>query len=141
MIGGGLELLVSAFRDPGLGTMVSCGAGGNLTEVIDDVVLERAPVDEALAREMLERLRVVRHGRRPARGLDPGAAIKFVTRLSRLAVAVPWRRFVLEVNPSGYARTRRWRSMVFSWWRSREPTRESVARAGRGAAARVRARV
>lgn len=99
MIGGGLEVLVSAFRDPVFGVMISCGAGGNLTEVIDDVVLERAPVDEALASDMLERLRIVRHARRQAPPLDLGAAVEFVARFSRLAAAVPWRRFVLEVNP------------------------------------------
>src|SRR6185436_16447516 len=38
MIKGGAELLVTAFRDPMFGTMVSCGAGGAMTELIDDVV-------------------------------------------------------------------------------------------------------
>jgi acetyltransferase len=99
MAGGGLELLVSAFRDPVFGVMVSCGAGGNLTEVLDDVVLERAPVDEALAQHMLERLRLVRHAPRLTPGWDPGPAAAFVARLSRLAATAPWRRFVLEVNP------------------------------------------
>ena len=64
MVAGSLELLVSAFRDPVFGAMVSCGAGGNLTELIDDVVLERAPVSEPLARDMLGRLRLVRHASR-----------------------------------------------------------------------------
>jgi acetyltransferase len=99
MVAGGLEVLVSAFRDDVFGVMVSCGAGGNLTEVIDDVVLERAPLDEAAARDMLERLRVVRRGGRLAPGADLGAAAAFVARFSRLAVTAPWRRFVLEVNP------------------------------------------
>ncbi len=99
MVAGGLELLVSAFRDPLFGVMVSCGAGGNLTEVIDDVVLERAPVGEAAALRMVERLRVVRHARRLNPELDGGAAARFVARFSRLAATAPWRRFVLEVNP------------------------------------------
>lgn len=34
-----------------------------------------------------------------ARDGRAGAAVGFVTRFSRLAVAVPWRRFVLEANP------------------------------------------
>ncbi len=99
MASGGLELLVSAFRDPVFGVMVSCGAGGNLTELIDDVVLERAPVDEALALHMLERLRIVRHAPRLAPGVDPRVAAGFVTAFSRLAATAPWRQFVLEVNP------------------------------------------
>jgi hypothetical protein len=99
MVAGGLELLVSAFRDPVFGVMVSCGAGGNLAEVIDDVVLERAPVGEAAAHRMLERLRIVRHARRLDPELDGNAAARFVARFSHLAATAPWRRFVLEVNP------------------------------------------
>jgi acyl-CoA synthetase (NDP forming) len=99
MVGAGLELLVSAFRDPLFGVMVSCGAGGNLAELIDDVVLERAPVDEAAARQLLGRLRIARHAPRLAPGVDPGLAAAFVAGFSRLAATAPWRRFVLEVNP------------------------------------------
>jgi acetyltransferase len=99
MVAGGLELLVSAFRDPVFGVMVACGAGGNLTEVIDDVVLERAPVGEGLARHMLARLQIVHHAGRLAPDADVARAAPFVARFSRLAASAPWRRFVLEVNP------------------------------------------
>ncbi len=104
MVGGGLELLVSAFRDPLFGVMVSCGAGGNLTEVIDDVTLERAPVDEALALHMLKRLRIMRHAPRLEREGDPRAVAEFVEHFSGLAATAPWRRFVLEVNPIKWSR-------------------------------------
>jgi acetyltransferase len=89
---GGTELLVSAFRDPTFGTMVSCGSGGVLTELIDDVVTERAPVSEALAAYMLERLRI----RGP---LSTDHASAFIARFSELAATAPWKRFILEVNP------------------------------------------
>jgi acetate---CoA ligase (ADP-forming) len=95
MAKGGLELLVSAFRDPQFGVMVSCGAGGTFTEVLDDVVLARAPVDEAQARRMLEELRIVRH----VATLAPEAPAAFVAAFSQLAASAPWQRFVLEVNP------------------------------------------
>ncbi len=36
----GTELLVTAFRDPVFGVMVSCGSGGVLTELVDDVVTD-----------------------------------------------------------------------------------------------------
>jgi len=87
---GNAELLVSAFRDPHFGTMVSCGRGGVLTELIDDVVTERAPVSEALAVHMLGRLRIKQ---------DAGPAAAFVARLSQLAAGAPWERFTLEINP------------------------------------------
>jgi acyl-CoA synthetase (NDP forming) len=99
MVAGALELLVSAFRDPVFGVVISCGAGGNLTEVIDDVVLERAPVSEPLARDMLARLRIVRHAGRTTPAVDLAAAARFVGEFSRLAATAPWPRFVLEVNP------------------------------------------
>jgi hypothetical protein len=79
--------------------VVSCGAGGNLTEVIDDVVLERAPVSRALAEDMLARLRVVRHARRGHAAPALGAAADFVAGFSRVAATAPWPRFVFEVNP------------------------------------------
>lgn len=96
---GGAELLVSAFRDPTFGVVVSCGAGGVMTEALDDVTLELAPVDRSRALEMLGRLRGVRGVRRVDADADPGAVADFVATFSQLAAAAPWRRFVLEVNP------------------------------------------
>jgi len=99
LVRGGVELLVSAFRDPLYGTMVTCGAGGTLTELLDDVVVERAPVDVPLALDLLDRLRIGRRARQLDQRLNPEAAAEFVARFSRLAATAPWRRFVLEVNP------------------------------------------
>lgn len=96
MMTGGIELLVSAFRDPTFGVMLSLGAGGTMTELIDDVTLVAAPVDAAAARRALHRLRLVRK-RGEGVELDPLAA--FVARFAAVALAAPWRRFVLEVNP------------------------------------------
>jgi acyl-CoA synthetase (NDP forming) len=98
MISDGLEVLVSAFRDPVFGPMISCGAGGNLAELIDDVTLQRAPVSEAQALAMIGRLRLV-HSTRKAQAPDPRLLAAFIARLSRLAAGAPWRRFVLEINP------------------------------------------
>jgi acyl-CoA synthetase (NDP forming) len=95
----GTELLVTAFRDPVFGVIVSCGSGGVLTELIDDVVTERAPVGIELAAHMLERLRT-RHHATDAEGLlatDPAA--RFIARFAELALTAPWSRFVFEVNP------------------------------------------
>lgn len=96
---GGTELLVTAFRDPIFGTMVSCGSGGVLTELIDDVVTERAPVSEALAAYMLERLRSRRHAADTKGALAIDHAAAFIARFSELASTAPWKRFIFEVNP------------------------------------------
>jgi acyl-CoA synthetase (NDP forming) len=98
LLRGGRELLVSAFRDPVFGVMVSCGAGGGLTELIDDVVIARAPVDADYAATLLGRLRLSRvSGAVTPDANDPAA--RFIARFSQLAAAAPWKRFVLEVNP------------------------------------------
>jgi acyl-CoA synthetase (NDP forming) len=96
MVAGGIEVLVSAFRDPTFGVMLSLGAGGTMTELIDDVTLIAAPIDAATAARALQRLRLVSR-RGAGMDLDPLAA--FVARFSAVASAAPWHRFVLEVNP------------------------------------------
>ncbi|HET7033446.1 MAG TPA: acetate--CoA ligase family protein [Casimicrobiaceae bacterium] len=96
---GGAELLVTAFRDPLFGTMVSCGSGGVLTELIDDVITERAPVSAALAAFMLDRLRSRRHAADAKGPLPPDHIATFVARFSELVSTAPWSRFVFEVNP------------------------------------------
>ncbi len=101
---GGTELLLAAFRDPMFGVMVSCGSGGGLTELIDDVVTERAPVDARLAAHMLDRLRIRRYAVDPHGPLDPQPAAAFVARFSELAATAPWPRFVFEVNPLKWTR-------------------------------------
>lgn len=99
MIAGGVEIIVSAFRDPVFGVMMSCGAGGNLTEVVDDVALARAPLDEAAACALLARLRIVP----AAHSVEPGVRVddlaRFVAHVSQIADAAPWRQFTLEINP------------------------------------------
>ena len=99
MVRGGLELLVTAFRDAEFGTMVGIGIGGGAAELVDDVVLARAPLDEEGAHDLLGCLRSPR--RLP--GLMDEAqrrrAAAFLSRFSRLVASAPWPRFTFEVNP------------------------------------------
>jgi acetate---CoA ligase (ADP-forming) len=94
MMQDGAELLISAFRDPDFGVMLSLGAGGTLTELLDDVVLLPAPASPATVTRALRRLRVMRKA-----GDRLEALLDFACRFSALAAAAPWHRFVLEVNP------------------------------------------
>ncbi len=102
MFPGGVELLVTTFRDPLFGTMVTCGAGGHWTELLDEVVTERAPVGPGLAAHMLSRLRIRPPAAVPPRETDPAA--RFIARFSELAVSAPWDRFVMEINPLKWTR-------------------------------------
>jgi acetyltransferase len=99
MITDGAELLVSGFRDPVFGPVVSCGAGGVATELIDDVSFACAPLDEPAALALLGRLRTATkaYGADLDRGGD--RAVAFLVDFSRLLAELPWRRFVLELNP------------------------------------------
>jgi len=96
---GRLELLVSAFRDPVFGVMVTCGAGGNLAEIIDDVTLERAPFSPTQAARVLQRLHIIRGAKHIDKNANLEAVAEFVARFSELAEASPWKKFVFEVNP------------------------------------------
>jgi hypothetical protein len=101
---GVFELLVSAFRDPLYGPMVSVGAGGGLTELLDDVQIARAPVTAEFAADMIGRLRSRPHARDEAGPLPAAPAAEFVAAFSALAAGAPWARFVFEVNPIKWSR-------------------------------------
>jgi len=94
---GGVEVIVAAFRDPMFGVMVTCGAGGTATELLDDVAIARAPLDEAGARALIARLRLTQALGEDAPDAAPLAG--FIAHFSRLAAAIPWPSFALEVNP------------------------------------------
>jgi acyl-CoA synthetase (NDP forming) len=99
MFDGDVELLVTAFRDPEFGVMVGCGIGGGMTEIVDDVLFARAPIDADGAVDLLGRLRTLRrlpHYLVPARRR---LAAEFIAGFSALAAAAPWPNFTFEVNP------------------------------------------
>lgn len=91
------EIIVAATRDPVFGPVVTIGAGGNATELLDDVAIARAPFGEEMAREMIASLRITRA--LGAAAPDPAPLAAFVARFARLAAAMPWRDFTLELNP------------------------------------------
>ena len=87
----GLELIVGMRRDPQFGPTVLVGLGGTLAEVLDDVAIRLAPLEEAEAGAMLDDLRGARvlgeiRGR-PA--IDRGAVASMLVALGRLAVERP----------------------------------------------------
>ena len=96
----GLELIVGARWDPRFGPTVLVGMGGTATEVLRDVQVALAPVDEAEATRMLEKLRTAAllgaYRGRPA--VDTAAAARVVAQLSRFAAAHP-EIAELEINP------------------------------------------
>jgi acetate---CoA ligase (ADP-forming) len=98
---GGVELLISAFRDPSFGVVVSIGAGGVMTELIDDVTLAPAPLSEVAAARALNRLGIVRRAGGVTAETSP--LPRWVAQFAALAASAPWRRFVFELNPVKWA--------------------------------------
>jgi acetyltransferase len=87
----GVELIVGLRRDASFGAAVVVGLGGVLTEVLDDVAIRLAPVDEETALEMLDELRGRRilDGVRGASPVDRGAVAALIVAISRLGDARP----------------------------------------------------
>lgn len=99
MVKGGVELLVSAFRDAVFGPVIMCGSGGGMTELLDDVATARAPIDARGAEALLGRLRMAAHARDSQGALPLGPPAAFIAGLSQMAASTPWQRFTIEVNP------------------------------------------
>lgn len=101
MAAAGVELLVGARWDEQFGPLIVVGAGGVTSEVLRDLQVELAPVDERLAREMLSRLRIapLLGGFRGAPAADVGAAASAIAAISQLAAEAGDALAELDVNP------------------------------------------
>jgi acyl-CoA synthetase (NDP forming) len=97
---GGLEMIAGIKRDPSFGPVVLAGAGGVLTELVQDTALRIAPFDRNEALQLLSGLRAERllRGYRGAAPLDREALAQLLVRLSRLAARYPAIREV-DLNP------------------------------------------
>jgi acyl-CoA synthetase (NDP forming) len=96
----GVELIVGAFRDESFGPLVSVGAGGVLTELMDDVVFRPGPVGIDQAREMIDSLsiRALLDGYRGSPAADVGELSRIVSVISH-GVAGSGQVSEVELNP------------------------------------------
>ena len=96
----GFELLVGARRDPRFGPLVVVAAGGLHAELLRDVAVALAPVDETAAEQLVHSLvsAPLLTGARGRTPLDVAAAARAVAALSRFAAAHPEIAEV-EINP------------------------------------------
>jgi acyl-CoA synthetase (NDP forming) len=99
-VASGIELLAGARWDARFGPIAVVGLGGVFTEVLHDVAVALAPVDEARARELLLALRAapLLQGARGRPPMDLRAAAAAVAALSRVAAEHP-EIAAIEVNP------------------------------------------
>ncbi len=96
----GVELIVGAKKDPVFGAMMMVGAGGIAAEVLGDRALELPPLNERLARRMLDslRLRPMLYGFRGRRAINVDRLIEVLMRFSYLIAENPCIA-ELDVNP------------------------------------------
>ncbi len=94
------ELLAGIADDPTFGPVIVFGRGGKAVEVINDRALALPPLDLSLARDLIERTRVVRALRdyRDVPAADIGAVTLLLVKLSQLVADIPEIR-ELDLNP------------------------------------------
>jgi acyl-CoA synthetase (NDP forming) len=101
MVSGGVETILGVVMDPVFGPAVMLGLGGVFAEILDDVVIRRAPVDEQGATAMVEALRgkMLLQGARGSEPSDVPALIAAIVALSQFAYVNRERISGVDINP------------------------------------------
>ena len=101
MADAGVELVFGSVCDPQFGPVVMVGMGGQLVELIGDSVFALAPVDEAGAKRLIERLkgRPLLDGVRGAPPADLDGLAQAFSRFSLLAASLGDSLGSLDANP------------------------------------------
>ncbi len=97
---GGMEVIVGAKVEPGLGHLVMFGMGGIYVEVLKDVVFKLSPVTEVEAEEMLTSIQMapLLDGVRGEKGVDREKLIEVIQRVSQLLTDFPMIQ-EMDLNP------------------------------------------
>jgi acetyltransferase len=87
----GLEVIVGAKAEEGLGHLIMFGMGGIYVEVLQDVIFKLTPVTEVEAREMLSSIQMapLLEGVRGEKGVDTDKLVEIILRLSELVTDLP----------------------------------------------------
>lgn len=101
MIGGGIECFVGAHVDPVFGVAVTFGLGGIAVELYRDVTTRVAPINRAVAQEMISSIKgaAMLRGFRGAAAADVEALSEAIVRITALAQANADRIGTIEINP------------------------------------------
>jgi acetyltransferase len=94
------ELIIGSTSDPQFGPVLLFGAGGQLVEVFRDRALALPPLNETLARRLIEQTRIHQalRGVRGRKPIDMARLAELLVRFSQLVVEQPWIR-ELDINP------------------------------------------
>lgn len=91
MIGSAKETILGAKRDPLFGPLIMFGLGGIYVEVLKDVIFRLAPIDEHVAKEMVESIKTIKllKGVRGEKESDIDGIVESIQRLSQLVNDFP----------------------------------------------------
>ena len=97
---GGLEVIMGAKAEAGLGHLIMFGLGGIYVEVMKDVVFNLSPVTDAEAQEMLSSIKgaSLLKGVRGQKGVDQGRLADIILRLSQMVSDLPAIK-EMDLNP------------------------------------------
>ena len=101
MAGEGVEMILGIKRDPLFGSVVLCGLGGILVEVLKDIAVGIPPLTREEAADMLGRLRgfQILGGVRGKPASDVDALCETIVAVSNLAASLGDRLLGLDINP------------------------------------------
>ncbi|APW47317.1 bifunctional acetate--CoA ligase family protein/GNAT family N-acetyltransferase [Rhodoferax antarcticus] len=96
----GREVCVGLVTDEPFGPVIAFGAGGTMIELIDDRAMELPPLNQFLARRLIERSRVAETlgSWRGARAANVSALEQILLRVSEMACELPQLR-EMDINP------------------------------------------
>ena len=100
-VDGGMEVILGAKAEPGLGHLIMFGMGGIYVEVLKDVVFNLTPVTRFEAEEMLDTIRLapLLKGIRGQKGVQRSGIVELIQRLSQLVSDLPAIQ-ELDLNPT-----------------------------------------
>lgn len=98
--GDGIEMILGIKKDPTFGTVVMVGMGGTAAEIYEDRTIGFPPLNERLARRMIDELRMrpLLQGYRGRAAAAVGKLVEALVRLSYLAADFP-EVAELDINP------------------------------------------
>ncbi len=97
---GGREICIGLVTDEPFGPVITFGAGGTMIELINDRAMELPPLNQFLARRLIDRSRVAETLAewRGAAAVDMGALEQALLRVSEMVCALPQLR-EMDINP------------------------------------------
>ncbi|MBI5539860.1 MAG: acetate--CoA ligase family protein [Bacteroidia bacterium] len=96
----GLELIIGAKKEEGLGHLIMFGMGGIFVEIFKDVKFNIAPISDIEAQEMVETIKAAKliSGYRGNKGVNKKLLIELIQRVSKLVSDNPEIK-ELDINP------------------------------------------